>query len=82
MSSSEQKYRLVLITEGDVEDVIEFDTIEERDAFSVGFTTGANCYGAGSAFGVEYPEETNPNMHQLEPGLLSRVKAAGRRGTG
>ena len=81
MSNTAHKYRLVLITEGDVEDVLEFDTIEERDAFSVGFTTGANCYGAGSAFGVEYPEETNPNMHQLEPDLLRRVKEVGRRGS-
>ncbi len=40
----------ITICEGDFEDVVEFDTQAELDAFSRGFNEGANKYGAGSAF--------------------------------
>lgn len=80
MGKSEQKYRLVFIAEGDVEGVWEFDSAAERSAFNAGLQVGGGAYGAGSCFGVEYPEETDGNLMDLDAALLKRVKAAGKRG--
>lgn len=57
--------KLALFTEGELEEIKEFLTEEERQAYADGFAHGACCYGAGSCPSYRIPEDINPETGEI-----------------
>lgn len=57
--------KLALFAEHSLEEIKEFKTEEEREAYGNGFSRGANCYGAGSCPSYRIPEDINPETGEI-----------------
>ena len=62
------KFKLATFFEENFDKVQTFNTMKERDAFSRGLTYGANQYGAGSAYGINIPEDVEELQEDTKVG--------------
>lgn len=71
---AENKFMVVTFVEDYFEDIREFDSEAEREAFIEGAKYGANCYGAGNFVPAKYPEWKS-ELEDLEgyDDLLERI---------
>lgn len=65
---------LILITEGEVETVVQFRDHAERAAYAAGFSRGACCYGAGSVYCINWDER----KAELSEQQLARAEELGK----
>ncbi len=66
------KYKLVIIIEGELEEVMEFSMDCLREGFSEGLSYGGEKYGAGNCAGYQWPEEKD-ELEEEYPDLMKTI---------